>query len=405
MDILLIVSSYLPNRGGLQTVTSQLAKELQRRGIQVSVLTQRYPRTLAASEEIDGVPVQRLLFLTPRLRDLQRGRLDLFFASLFFFPITLMRLICRIARDKPDVINLHFLGAHPLFVLVARWLVHFRFIVTLHGDDVEGLPRGTWFDRWVFCATLRRADGVTACSRYLLDLAKTVEPTIEKKARVIYNGADLNLSSFPFPLRSKIPEVEDSRSAAEGAERRGEGGEGVRLLAAGRMVPKKGFDVLLRALKCNDGKQKMRLNLIGDGPEHSKLESLARELGLQDQVAFLGLQDHAFVVRAMQSSCMVVVPSREEPFGLVALEAMAAGKPVVATRVGGLPEVLQDADAILVEPNDPEALAAAIINMLAQLEREPEFGARNRAIAARFSIAQMTDCYEAIYSPSSPRSL
>jgi glycosyltransferase involved in cell wall biosynthesis len=92
-----------------------------------------------------------------------------------------------------------------------------------------------------------------------------------------------------------------------------------------------------------------------------------------------------------------VVPSREEPFGLVALEAMAVGKPVIATRVGGLPEVLEGADAILVEPNNPAALANAIIGLFQRIQSEPRFGANNRAIASRFSIEQMMADYTKIY--------
>jgi glycogen synthase len=373
LKILLVVSNYLPNRGGLQTVTSTLAAELQQREIIVSVLAQRYPRALSAKEKIDGVRVQRLLFLTPRLRDLQKRRLDLFLASLFYFPTTLIRLSWLIVRDKPDVVNLHFVGAPALFLLIAHAFLHFRYIVSLHGDDVEGLSRGTWFDRWVFHVTLRQADGVTACSRYLLEKVQAVEPSIVGKASVIYNGM----------------QIEDARTVVSN--------DGI--LAVGRMVPKKGFDVLLRAFaECRRATKTLRLNLIGDGPERGALESLAHELGLIDCVAFLGSQDHEAVVRTMQTSQFVVVPSRDEPFGLVALEAMAVGKPVVATPVGGLPEVLEGADAVLVEPDNPMVLAEAITAMLARIEREPQFGSHNREVAARFSITRMVDGYVQVYA-------
>lgn len=371
-NVLFVVSSYLPNRGGLQTVTSQLAMELQKRGVNVSVLTQRYPRTLAESENVDGISVQRLFFLTPHLRDLWRGRIDLFLAGLFFFPLTLARLLWRMIRERPDVVNLHFVGAPAFFLLIARALNPFRFIVSLHGDDVEGLPRRTAFERWVFRAILRRADAITSCSRYLLDRAMALAPNIASKARVIYNGLDVSV---------------DAVESSDGM-----------LVAAGRMVPKKGFDILLRALSQNHrGGQRLKLCLIGDGPERGALEILARDLGLNEWVEFRGSQERGEVIGAMTASRAVIVPSRQEPFGLVALEAMAAGKPVIATRVGGLPEVLNDADAILVPPDDPAALAHAIASLSARLASEPAFGARNRAIAARFSVARMTDMYLDVY--------
>jgi glycosyltransferase involved in cell wall biosynthesis len=272
---------------------------------------------------------------------------------------------------------LHFLGAPAFFLLLARTLMRFRFVVSLHGDDVEGLPRGKWFDRWVFRATLRRADAVTACSRYLLNQAQALEPSIARKARVIYNGADL-------PSDAPAASVCDS------------------ILGVGRMVPKKGFDVLLRAMaQCQNVGRSVRLTLIGEGPERRTLESLAHDLGLDGRVDFRGDQKHSEVVRAMAASRIVVIPSRQEPFGLVALEAMTAGKPVVATCVGGLPEVLEGADALMVEPENPVALANALASALARIESEPNFGARNREIAARFSAARMVDQYTAIYRGAS----
>ena len=371
--ILLVVSSYLPNRGGLQTVTSQLAMELQRREFLVSVLAQRYPRTLAPMETIDGISVQRFWFYTPLVRDLKRKRLDLFLASLFFFPITMVRLVWRILHEKPDVINFHFIGAPAPFLILARRWLRFRFVVSMHGDDVEGLSRGTWFDTWVFRTVLRQADVVTACSKYLLDMACSVEPAIVSKARVVYNGI------HPQTQFGGIP--------------------GNTIFAAGRMVPKKGLHILLRAVaECRQRGCDVRLELVGDGPERGKLESLTQELELTPYVTFAGLQDHAQVVDRMRTSRLVVVPSRQEPFGMVALEAMAVGKPVIVTRVGGLPEVVQDADAMVVEPEDPISLADAMLKMLERLDMEPALGSKNRELANRFSVSHMVDEYLAAYA-------
>lgn len=372
MQLLLVISSYLPNVGGLQSATSRLAVGLSRRGDKVQVLTQRYPRSLPSTDRIDGIDVRRLLFLTPRLRHLQSGRADLFLAGLFYFPWSLIQVLGLIARERPKIVNLHFVGAPALFLLIARWLVHFRYVVSLHGDDVEGLPRGSWFDRWVFRATLRRADAVTACSRYLLEEARALEPSIATKARVIHNGVDLG-SQVEGPNRTTI-------------------------LAVGRLMPKKGFDVLVSAFAAMDTEQRpASLCLIGDGPERDSLKSLAHDLGLNGFVAFLGSQSHERSLSAIGASSVVAIPSRQEPFGMVALEAMAAGKPVVATCVGGLPEVLEGADALLVPPDNPIALAQAIMTVLQRLDVDPGFGARNRDLAARFSASHMVEKYAALY--------
>lgn len=370
MKILLVVSSYAPNVGGLQTVTGQLARELQHRGNDVTVVTHRYPRSLPHRETIDDVRLIRWLFIAPRLKHLSNFRADLFLAGWFYFPLTLIRLIALLRRTDTPVVNLHFVGAPALFVLVAGWLISFRLVVSLHGDDVEGLRDRTAFDRWVFRSILRRADMVTACSRYLLEQAESVEPCVRDKGSVIHNGID------PLPVLS-----------AKQTE--------ATILAGGRMVPKKGFDVLLEAQARSRGK--WRLTLIGDGPEHDRLKILAAKLGLNGDVMFLGGQPRAQILQAMSASELVVIPSRQEPFGMVALEAMAMGRPVVATRVGGLPEVLEGADALLVAPDDPAELANAIETVLERLRNDPQFGVRNRECAAQYSLKRMVDEYETSY--------
>ena len=373
MRVLLMPASYPPVLGGLQTVVQTLARALKERGHDVRVITNKYPRTLATHEVLDDVAVVRWLFLVPRLRQLVDLRFDLFLAGLFYFPLTLARLIFNLRRERPDVVNLHFVGGQAFFLLLARWFTSFRLIVSVHGDDVEGLSQRRDFDRWVFRALLRRADIVTACSRYLLEKAREWEPTIQEKARVTYNGIDL-----PPALPTRV--------------HRGS------LFASGRMIPNKGFDVLLRAKAENRGQ--WRLVLMGDGPERNALESLARTIGLNGDVVFCGNQPRSQVLSAIAEADLVVVPSRKDSFGMAALEAMAYGKPIVATRVGGLPEVLKNADALLVEPDDPAQLARAIETALDRMKHDSHFGLHNRERAASFSTAHMTDEYLGSYRDS-----
>jgi glycosyltransferase involved in cell wall biosynthesis len=240
----------------------------------------------------------------------------------------------------------------------------------MHGDDVEGLSRRGWFDRWVFRSLMRRADTITACSHYLLAEANAFESSIARKGRVVHNGME------PLPESNRCDQPTG-------------------MVAAGRMFPSKGFDVLLRAQA--QSRSKPHLTLIGDGPEREALGRLARSLGLNGEVRFGGQQDRVDVLAEMAAADLVVIPSRQETFGLVALEAMALGKPIVASRVGGLPEVLEGADALLVEPDDPTELAAAIESARARLRSAPDFGARNRELAARFSTQRMTDGYLEAY--------
>lgn len=370
MKVLLISASYAPVRGGLQTIAQTLARSLKLRGHDVEVLTNRYPRTLATHETLEDIPVRRWHFLAPELRHLKHLRFDLFLAGFLYFPTTLARMILLLRRQRPDVVNLHFAGAPSLFVLVARLLLRFRLVVSLHGDDVEGLPQRSSFERAVFRALLRKADVVTACSQYLLNKAVKFEPAARPKGRTVQNGID----PLPAPVSSeKKPGV----------------------IVAGRMFPQKGFDVFLRAHAATVNKPQM--TLIGDGPERESLESLARSLGLNGDVRFTGQQDRESVLAEMARAELIVIPSRRESFGLVALEAMALGKPVVASRVGGLPEILEGADALLVEPDEPNNLAIAIDAALEKVRGDAGFGLRNREWATHFSASRMVDAYVSAY--------
>jgi glycosyltransferase involved in cell wall biosynthesis len=171
-------------------------------------------------------------------------------------------------------------------------------------------------------------------------------------------------------------------------------GDGTLLGAAGRFVPQKGFDVLLRALA---ELPQASLLLVGDGPERPRLERLVAELGLGDRVERAGWRPDA--ARLLATVDAVVVPSRAEPFGLVALEAMGAGVPVVASDVDGLAEVVTDGETgLLVPPDDPRGLAEAIARVLVDRDLGRSLGDRGReAAATRFSRERMTGAFEELY--------
>ena len=134
-----------------------------------------------------------------------------------------------------------------------------------------------------------------------------------------------------------------------------------RLVAVGRASPEKGFDVLLEAvhLARRDGAD-VTLDIVGYGPDRAALEARGAQLGLAGAVRFLGPLPRAVLYERMAAAHAVVVPSRREGLGLVAVEALALGRPVIASRVGGLPEVVTAGTGTLVPPEDPAALAHAL---------------------------------------------
>lgn len=370
--------------GGLQVVVHTLARHLLRQHHQVRVITNRYPRSLPAREVIEDVTVERRLFLRPRKRDLTNWRPDLFLSSLYFYPATLMYLLRAMRELRPDVVNVHFPDAQMPFVLALRHLFKFRLVVSLHGHDIERWSAfGEAENKKMRANTgarllrtfLNEADAVTACSSNLLSKAQRLEPGIARKGHVVHNGLDLEL--FNSTARYSYPRPY--------------------ILSYGRLTSKKGFDLLISAFaQVAAVHPEVDLILAGDGEDEILLKRLVHEAKLDDRVHFFGRAQPGQIVELLNGCLFLVVPSRNEPFGIVALEGMAAGKPVLATRVGGLPEFLEESINQLVEPS-VDGLTSGLKDWLARREELSALGMGNRRLAAKFTWARTVEQYLRVY--------
>lgn len=392
MRILLIPNTYAPVLGGLQTVTRNLAHHLLKSGHQVQVVTNRYPRSLPAHEVLDGVTIRRLLLLSPSIDSLRRRRPDLFLASCYFYPHSSWRLRNLMRSFRPRVVNVHFPHHQIRFVLALRQQFEFRLVVSLHGHDIEAVGNGSAAARRLQ-SLLREAEAVTACSQHLLDQAIHVEPSISGKGQVIHNGVDperFTDKSFHFHPRPY-------------------------LFAFGRLTYKKGFDMLLEAFaQAQSAVQDTDLIIAGEGEELTALGHQAQRLGLAGRIHFRGRATPEEVVRLLNGALFVVVPSRSEPFGIVALEALAAGKPLLATRTGGLAEFLSEFTGekascgqsqkllfgsapvvTLVEPRVDELVTGLRRMFELPLNHAEEAG--DYSIADKYSWAQVTRLYESVF--------
>jgi glycogen synthase len=324
MRILMLPQSYPPRMGGLEAVAHALAVQLVGRGHELRVLTNRYPRHLPRREVRDGIDVERVLFMTPQARFLRRGRLDLWLASLLLAPIASRHLRRVMAEFRPDVVNVHFPDVMIPFLPALRRTHRFRLVVSLHGHEVMRFGREDEAVRSGQCRRLRRllreADAVTSCSRDLLEIAVGLEPPITATGVVIHNGID------PERFRDTT-EFNHYRDY---------------ILALGRLTHKKGFDMLLEAFaQVAPAYPAVDLILAGEGEERTSLEATAIRLGLAGRAHFYGRASPAEVVKLLRGCLFLAIPSRAEPFGIVALEALAAGRPVLATRVGGMGAFLE----------------------------------------------------------------
>lgn len=351
---MLLSASFAPVLGGLQEVVFQLAREFTLLGHETLVVTNRYPRSLPASQVVDGITVKRMLFIGLPQGGWFPARMVKELAGSIISAINLIRLVIMMQRYRPDIVNIHFLGSQAMFGQAASRLVGIPYVISLHGDDVEGLPRRPKMTRKVFEIVIRHANHVTACSKYLLGIASDIVPEIRENGTTIWNGVDAN------EISSAEPHAHPRRY----------------IFAAGRFVKKKGFDILLRAYRIAlDNGINADLIMAGMGPEADALHALAMELGIQEMpprvagrvehgVLFWGRASRKEMMSLLVGCTLLVVPSRAEPFGIIALEGLASGKPIVATRTGGLIELLSGRSRTkLVEPEDPFALSNAIVQL------------------------------------------
>jgi glycosyltransferase involved in cell wall biosynthesis len=376
MNILILSQSYAPVLGGLQTVTAQLAKHLVTVEHQVMVVTNKYPRGLPAHETIDKIDIQRLSFLHPDAHDFSMHRPDLYFRSRWQAPITQKKLQQIVDTFKPDVISFHYPQSLIPFVLNLNF--QGRLVVSLHGHDVRGYPQLSSRQQANWQCVLGQAHPVTACSGALRDEAAGFAPASREKCTVIHNGVDITRFNDRTAYKHTKPYM----------------------LSVGRLIPAKGFDMLIAAFAAMAGKYSdYDLLIAGEGSQRNELTQQISKYGLGERVHLIGRASPKQVVQLINGCMFIVVPSRDEPFGIVALEGMAGGKRVLASAVGGLPEVLPVPPNILTKP-DVESLRDNLAKWCGEYAKSPEQfmqqGEGNRQYAARFDLSQTLAAYERI---------
>ena len=284
----------------------------------------------------------------------------------FFFIKEIFNII---RKWEPVIIDFHFISSLVLLPLLT-WLKIFRnrarLVFHYHGEivPIESLGFINFHFSRLRLLTLFFDKIVTvskANERFLRAL------NIKKEVEVIYNGINLNHLTF----RNKA-ECYREHNIPEGD---------FILTTISTLIPRKGLDILLKAsAKVIKTVGKVRLIIVGGGPLEGMCKQLARDLNIENQVIFTGFLEE-FPSKILASSDIYVSASNSESFGIVYAEAMAFGVPVVATNVGGIPEVVQNqVTGLLVPPKDENALAQAITTLLTnqQLRKEMGVAGKNR---------------------------
>ena len=378
MNIAIFASAFYPHFGGVEEACRHLALEYGRRGHRAHVVTTQHPSDLPAHEQTQGVDVWRFPFEMPRARPAGLAR----FAR--SFPAERRAVADLLKRLSADIVHVQCVGPNGFYALWAAQDTGLPLVVTTQGErtmDAGQLYQKSLAANWTLKRLLKQADYVTACSQQTLDDAKSFAGfSLNAKSRAVYNGIDLaEFDSQPAPYNHPRPYI----------------------LGIGRVVPQKGFDLLLDAYarlvyRLPDAPD---LIIAGDGPEREHLQTQADALGLSERVHLVGRADRAKAVSLFHGCALFVLPSRQEPQGIVSLEAMACAKPVVAARVGGVPEIVTDGETgLLFSGSDAVALGNALEKMLVDPVKAAEMGRAGRARAeAQFTWARIADEYFGIY--------
>lgn len=388
--VALVASSFDPYTGGVESHVRHVARVLASRGSAVEVWTVDRGEHLG-TRRVDGVLVRYLPTPQPSSRPGDVAR----------FALAAPRAALAWGRAfrafRPDVLHVQCFGPNGAYALGLRTLTRTPLVVSSHGEtfaDDHAVFEHSRLLRTALERSIGVAGAVTGCSRVVADdLVRFGAPD----AVVVPNGVDL--AGHDLAGHDLVgPGAADDAAADEPAP----SGPAVRepvVVAVGRIEHVKGFDLLVDAFASSALRDRARLVVVGDGSEAGALRRRVASAGLTDRVELPGRLEPAEVAARLAGADVVVVPSRADAAPLVVLEAWRSGRPLVATVRGGPPEIVTDGvDGVLVDPQDTQALAAAVLGLLDDPERAGRIGAAGRRRVEDFTWERVVDRYEDLYA-------
>lgn len=378
MNVLLVVP-WDERFGGVASVVGNLARSLERSGHRVVFFHPGEPEHCRRRTTAWGFMGYERNLRPPFIREYPIRSLVSFAVSL---ALTLYQLAAVIRRHQIQIVNVHYPVQSFVYFGLLRWLLPIRLVLSVHGADLFRDGRRPARYPWSIRLLVACADALVAPSKAFLQECLAVFPRAARNGAGIHNGVDMEELASPDPggMTSAQPPY---------------------VLCIAAHNEKKALDVLLTAFaEIGDAHRGVRLLLVGDGPLRRQHEAQARALALDGRVEFLGERGRAEVARLLHGCSIFVLPSRSEPFGMVVIEALACRKAVVASAVGGIPEIIEDGrSGVLVEPDNPGALARALTRMLddhALRERLADAGYER--VQERFGCERMGAEYERLYA-------
>ncbi len=340
MKILFWTDGFWPRIGGTETQGLQFVEAMQKRGHVCSVLAHQDRPSWQEDETYKGISIKRFNFNEILEKELKNIR-------------PMKEHLEWIVREfQPDIVYLNALWGGGAFIfLLFRSMLRMPVVATVHapyyGDAIPPLVKQ-------ICSQI---DRICCGSKWGFSVMERLIPSLKSRLRQIYYGISVpEIPPSPLPFSPPI------------------------ILALGRLVAEKGFDTAIVAFShLKKRGSNAQLIVAGSGPERPALENLIERLGLGESVQFTGQVTIDEVPSLINRATFVVMPSYLEAFGLVALESMRMQRPVIASNVGGLPEIVSDRETgLLVPPKDPIALCKAMEVLLGQPGELTKMGIRAR---------------------------
>ncbi len=361
-----------PTYGGSGIVATELGQELANRGHEIHFISYAMPMRLDTFK--DNI----------YYHEVEIPHYPLFEFHLYTLALT-GKILDVIKYENLDIIHAHYAIPHAISGILTKQIIgdsRVKLVTTLHGTDITLIGMEPAFNP-IVKYSLENSDAITSVSKYLKD--KTYQNfNIEKEISVVPNFIDTKLYK-----RNECKNVKKHLSTKD---------EIILMHISNFRQVKRVPDTILILKEILNAGLPAKLVLIGDGPERNETERLARELNIIDNVKFLGKQN-AFI-ELLSCADIFLLPSQSESFGLSALEAMACGVPVVASNIGGIPEVVVHGETgYLAELGDTKRMAKYVIDLVTNSKKWQIFSDNSIKRAAKeFEISKIIPHYENIYN-------
>lgn len=368
MRILLLTTRFSPHIGGVENVVENLAQNWSSDN-EICVLTSKEAKSFTDIEnpiEIrDTYKLKRIWMGVPRS-----------FAGFIAFPIRFilsLRALKKFVKEyNPDVVNIHFLDDVSIYAALALGMDSFKVVVNIHGNDIQVFAKNPFYAIFIG-GLLSTADKIIVNSKYMYEQVLAFNAQIKSKLAIIPNG--LNTEEF-----KEIPSKKFLNDDY--------------IFYLGRVVHKKGLDILIRAFDkaAIDG---LKLVIEGKGEELNNIKNLVKELKQESNIIFTnGNLSFQQKIEVMKGSLFGIIPSRIEPFGIIALEYIASGTPVIVSKTGGLIDLIQDnKTGIFFENENIDELSSSIKNLYTNEAIRKKISENQIAVATKFDWNDISEDY------------